>query len=432
MFVEKSASIERAKICIYIVYFLMIFEGVLRKWVAPSLSSFIFFIKDPFLLYVYIQALIWGFYYRSLAFLFFLFVSFLIILLSLFNIFFQPEGVVIYLYGVRNYIFYLPLIFVIPYFFDRKDFLNVARWSVILVIPAVVLSMVQYFSPPSAYINKGIADEGFVFLVAEGIVRPYGFFTFTMGHVLFVSSIFVFILTFYFTRLKLLGGKLEPYFWVLVLVSFSLIFFTTGSRSVYAYALLVVMLLFFMNLIFSRKGVTKKIVNLLLACFIAIFVFTFTDSFQIMIERNSSAIDSEGSPLMRALASLFMFLEFYEETPLFGHGVGSGTNAAAVLLRGSTEQGMGFLLAEDEWSRIVLELGYVVGGIFILFRIFMFMWLFKLSVSAYKQGEIIPILIFGFVGSIMLNGVMTMQGTVLAYGTMFSAFIVALSVKVRR
>jgi hypothetical protein len=155
-----------------------------------------------------------------------------------------------------------------------------------------------------------------------------------------------------------------------------------------------------------------------------LILFTFTETYQVLLERNTSAVESEGSPIIRAFMGLVAFTEFFNSTPFFGYGIGSGTNAAAVLLRGSSEQGMGFLLAEDEWSRIVLELGYLLGGLYILFRIYIVYWLFKLALLAYKNENLLPIAIFGFVGSIVLNGVMTMQGTVLVYGVLFSSFLV--------
>lgn len=44
-----------------LIYLFILFEGVLRKWVMPSLSSVIYFIKDPIVLYIYWCAYRFGF-----------------------------------------------------------------------------------------------------------------------------------------------------------------------------------------------------------------------------------------------------------------------------------------------------------------------------------------------------------------------------------
>src|SRR5262245_27144640 len=39
------------------IFWVLVFEGALRKWVAPQFSQFIFFIRDPLVLLVYWYAL---------------------------------------------------------------------------------------------------------------------------------------------------------------------------------------------------------------------------------------------------------------------------------------------------------------------------------------------------------------------------------------
>jgi hypothetical protein len=49
---------------------------------------------------------------------------------------------------------------------------------------------------------------------------------------------------------------------------------------------------------------------------------------------------------------------------LFGRGIGVGTNAASALMTGSVQ----FLLAEGEWSRVILEAGPFLGFSFLAYR----------------------------------------------------------------
>lgn len=420
---HKSEAVLAIKKLFIIIYVLMILEGVLRKWFFPSISSFLFFIKDPIVLIIYFYAFQANLFYKCAAYYLYLFISLLIILQAIVFMLINPEGIIIYAYGLRNYLLYIPLIFVAANCINANDIKRIARITITLAIPIAVLVFFQYTSPPTAYINKGLADEGFVFMVAEGVVRPYGTFTFTSGHVLFVISFFAFMLSSFIKTHERISGTREKIIYSVACLCLILLFFTTGSRSVYAYAFLIIFSLTVCNFLAPQKDVTIKLVSFYFIATLVFFIFSYTDTYQIMVDRNISAIDSEGSPILRAISSLFVFTEFFNSTPFFGFGIGSGTNAAAVLLRGTSEQGMGFLLAEDEWSRIVLELGYLIGGLYIIFRIFLVAWLLKLAFYSYKAGEIIPIILFGFIGSVVLNGVMTMQGTVLVYATIFSSLL---------
>jgi hypothetical protein len=421
----RSEAVANIRFLFLIIYLLMIFEGVLRKWLFPSISSLLFFVKDPFVLAVYLYAFQARLFYICNALYIYLLVATLIFLQAVFYIFIQPDGVVIYLYGLRNYLLYIPLIFVAARSLDFKYVVKIAKLTMKIAIPIGVLAYFQYISSPTAFVNKGLSDDGFVFMIAEGIVRPYSVFTFTSGHVLFVASLFSFSVAMFFKAIRLeMNGYLAKIIFLLFTVSLIFMFFTTGSRSIYAYSFVVVLSFTICNFISPNKRVSKSLFYLFFLLSMILILFTFTETYQVLLERNTSAVESEGSPIIRAFMGLVAFTEFFNSTPFFGYGIGSGTNAAAVLLRGSSEQGMGFLLAEDEWSRIVLELGYLLGGLYILFRIYIVYWLFKLALLAYKNENLLPIAIFGFVGSIVLNGVMTMQGTVLVYGVLFSSFLV--------
>lgn len=64
--------------------------------------------------------------------------------------------------------------------------------------------------------------------------------------------------------------------------------------------------------------------------------------------------------------------------PFFGHGIGVGSNVGARILSGQ----VGFLLAEDEWGKSFLELGPLLGGSFIIYRIALAIFLFLVGFRA--------------------------------------------------
>ena len=410
-----------------VIYFLVIFEGVLRKWVLPSFSSAIYFIKDPIVIYVLIVSLRFGFFSKNLISTYFIFVAatfFLVVTAFLLN---NPEAFIIYGYGIRNYLLYFPLVFVASKVLKLEDVYRFARLTLYSAIPICILVFIQYTSGPDAFINKGIGDDDFIFMIAEGIVRPYGTFTFTSGHVLYVSACFAFLVAAIFEKqmYAAIFSKNHLLF-VTTGAAVAIMLFLTGSRSIYAYSAITLLMACLVAVTKKSRRNISALAFLAIALTSSILVFLTTDSYEILVERNQSAIRSEGSPIARAFSSLYTFTDSIDTAPLWGHGIGSGTNAASAILRSSRDQGAGFLLAEDEWSRIVLEMGLPVGMIFILFRILLLLWLFLKSLNTLKKySNGVPLILLGFLAPILFNGVMTMQGTTLAFGVLFSCLVLA-------
>ncbi|MBC2381386.1 O-antigen ligase domain-containing protein [Pseudomonas sp. WS 5106] len=418
---------QRVVSAFVLIYLFILFEGILRKWLLPGLSSVIYFIKDPIVIYIYGCAFRFGFFSRNLLSAYF--IGLLVVFFFVVGAFLlsSPEGFVIYGYGVRNYLLYFPLIFVAGKTLRRVDVYRFARITLFAAIPICVLVVLQYSSGPEAYVNKGIGDDDFIFMIADGVVRPYGTFTFTAGHVVYVSACFAFLVAAIFDkalfqavfarRFLLFGASA---------VSVAVMCFLTGSRSIYAYAAIVLLAALMVALIKKSQRNLLALFFLVTALVVSLLIFMSSDSYQILVERNRSAVASEGSPVARAFSSLYAFTKVVDDAPLWGHGIGSGTNAASTLLRAGREQGAGFLLAEDEWSRIVLEMGLPIGGLFILFRVFVLVWLFLKSYRALvRQGTGVPLLLCGFLAPILFNGVMTMQGTFLAFGVLYACLILA-------
>src|SRR5450830_169234 len=380
----KERYRKRVVSAFVLIYLFILFEGVLRKWLLPGLSSAIYFIKDPIVLYIYWYAFRFGFFSKNLLSAYF--VMLLVVFFVLVSAFLlsSPEGLVIYGYGVRNYLLYFPLIFVAGKTLQLADVYRFARITLFAAIPISVLVVMQYSSGPQAYVNKGIGDDDFIFMIADGVVRPYGTFTFTAGHVVYVSACFAFPVS---------------------AASVAVMCFLTGSRAIYAYAAIVLLAALMVALIKKSQRNLLSLFFLVAALFVSLLIFMSSDSYQILVERNRSAVASEGSPVTRAFSSLYAFTRVVDDAPLWGHGIGSGTNAASALLRAGREQGAGFLLAEDEWSRIILELGLPIGALFILFRIFLLIWLLLKAYKALiRQGTGVPLLLCGFLAPILFNG----------------------------
>jgi hypothetical protein len=68
-----------------------------------------------------------------------------------------------------------------------------------------------------------------------------------------------------------------------------------------------------------------------------------------------------------------------------------GTNVGSKLLTGE----MDFVLAEDEWERVILESGGLLGGAYLLIRVLMALQLGSMAARAARIGHVLPLLLFG-------------------------------------
>ena len=102
----------------------------------------------------------------------------------------------------------------------------------------------------------------------------------------------------------------------------------------------------------------------------------------------------------RALADYLDGFRAVPDTPLFGFGLGIGTNAGAGMLSG----GRGFLLAEGEWSRVVKETGPVLGLGFLFLRVAIAFYLGLIAMAAFGRMQPLPLLIFSSSFLLVLSG----------------------------
>jgi len=162
----------------FVIYWLLIFEGALRKWAFPSLASVLFFIRDPFLLLVYLMALRGPLPKGWRVLSFGCLVAALYCYLAGVQVLLGYSTLSVAAYGLHNYFLYFPLAWMIYTYFNAKDVQRLLRQTLFVAVPIAVLVAVQFVSSPDAVINKGTSQAGEgVFIVVEGIVRPYGTLT---------------------------------------------------------------------------------------------------------------------------------------------------------------------------------------------------------------------------------------------------------------
>ena len=430
---------------VFAIYLLVIFEGILRKWVAPQWGRPLFFIRDPFVLAVYILVFSKRIRFRT-GFLELgcLFGAVGLILIVSQRIWGAAEQdllpPVLVANGWRNYFFYLPLAFIIGRYLDSQDLWRLIRITSLISVGMSLLVIVQFASPPFAPINVGSGENGDIYVnqtMPEGHTRATGTFTSNIGMTAFAASTVAFAISLWLapnrsrsrhSYLTLACGTAGA----VVCLSYS------GSRGAFIWSgLILVMAVGGLSLTASGLGLRSGIlISVLVASGAVIAPILFPDTIRVFQKRWSDAEYLEdrsygdGGIFARMLYELLDFQYLVSDTPLQGYGLGSAGNAAWTL--GTRREVITFKdgaqvgAAESDWGRHILELGPIFGFLFILYRVALTAWLAKEALAATRRsGNPLPLLLFGFAGVIMLNGQITANGTTNAYGWLFTGFCLA-------
>jgi len=424
--VNKETARKRIVSYVFLFYWLLIFEGALRKWAFPQYHQIIFFIRDPIVLLIYFTAWRNNFIPKDKL----LIVATIISLIYIPLIFIQSVVLKInyltLIYGWRVYFFYIPLAFIIKESFKLEDIHKFIKQSLIVAIPLSALIYIQYISPRDSFINSGYS-EGLAFVVAGTTVRTTGTFSFTAGQTFFASSLMA-MLAYAWLYRKQYNLMSMPLLLIATCTSMTHLLLS-GSRTAFFMTGLIIVSSF-IGLMFTKSTKMKFNGSILIILLILIgailFIGPFSDSLDKLNQRFENAENSEGSAILRAIAPLIIFLRHVLTAPVLGFGVGFGTGGGSQLATGKAS----LVLAEDEWSRIILESGPGFGLAFIIYRGVLTSFIFMQSLqSARRDNNILPMIFFGFIGYHLFNGQITHIGTLLGYNWLFVGLIMAATLK---
>ncbi len=327
------------------------------------------------------------------------------------------------IYGARILLLHFPLFFVIGKIFSREDVIKMGKVVVFISIPMAILVIVQFYSPQSAWVNRGIGGdmEGAGFGGALGFYRAPATFSFTNGTHNFFGFAACFIFYFWLNheninRLILIASTVC----LILVIPFSI------SRSLMFHV--IVSLTFAILALLKRP---KYLAQLLLAISTCIFSLSFlsnSDFLQTAIQAFTYRFEDassqegglEGTLGDRFLGGLISALFESSEQPFFGYGLGIGSNVANKMLSG----GRGFLLAEEEWARLIGELGPLLGLGFIILRLRL---IGNIGYQCYKklqQEDVLPWMLLSY-GCLMVAQGQTAQPTSLGFCTLIGGLMIA-------
>jgi hypothetical protein len=378
---------------LWLYFLLLVGEGVLRKWIAPGLSEPLLIVRDPVALAIYAAALATGRFPWRLSLL----VLAALAGLSLLFAVIASAPLFVAIYGLRINYFHVPLIFVLATALDREDVLRLGRVVLWLTPPIVAIMVLQYQAGPGSRWNVGAGGglDGQL-TGALGKLRPSGPFSFISGVVLWCSLAAAFVFH---------GWTHRDTFprWLLAAATIALVVAVPVSISRMVLFSVLVVLAFGLITLLGRPG---RIAGLLVPAVVALAAFSFISDGELTAAFEARWETSTGAGVQHSIVNRFFgeflsSLDVLSHAPLFGHGVGLGSNVGTRYVTGS----MGFALAESEWAKILLELGPLLGVGFIAYRC----WLAaSLTLAALghlvRGGDNLPWLLCGAVVVSVVSG----------------------------
>jgi len=423
---EREHSRQKIANLIVGVYYLLILEGALRKWVAPGYQRELFFIRDPLVVWIYYIAITKGLWpKRSLLFWSGTGLAILSVQVSaLANL--GSLNSALTAYGFRNYFGYIPLAFIMGEHLRYRDWQRIVHFTLLASAPIALLCVLQSLAAPTSVINAGFgstSDSMFVPLNVGAVQRAYG--PFTAGNVMaeYVGSLFAMVLW-------LLAEQHRAFHKLIPVGSVSCIVLLSvgGHRSawvvvalVLAGGLLATAWLRGVRAAGPLAGVSALLC--LLLWFSVRFVFT-TQSNELFGRFAGVAADDTSrygyGLLGEGSAELYRFVGVMSEEDWGGEGLGAAGNAAD--LTGADAR----ITAEDDWSRNIVSLGPVLGLLFILYRLALVVDLgYGAARATIQFRTYLPILLISFAGITLLDGQITGQGSINGYGWLFAGFCLA-------
>lgn len=335
-------------ICVF--YIAIFLEGVLRKWVLPGVPGFILYTIKYILL-----LLIAVFYflgrsrglksiYTPISKTYLLYIW--IVVSSVVCVTFLSNGLLVGIITMIQYIAPVILIFAIPQWICNKYRLqSFIKAGIVIAYVILILAIVQYASPPTAYINKyatemenGIAQVGNAARVCSvfSYITPFG------------DSCIV-IVTF---SIFLMSAKLNNKWKSVIIALFIggiLGSFMTGSRSVVIIVGTIVILFALYELFL--KGNSKFFLSIL---FLTILFFVFYKIHGIVaIDNFIERVRDSSHDVSTRITRTFDISRMFNYSGAFGRGAGIANSSVQGLL---TQHSL--VDWEEEIGRVMIEFGF--------------------------------------------------------------------------
>ncbi|MFC5861199.1 hypothetical protein ACFPT7_02715 [Acidicapsa dinghuensis] len=408
----------------FATFWLVIFTGAIRKWMFPN-ATILYILQDIPIAMAYAYAFSKGIFDRGMLLAGILLLSVILTLQGLLQIIVSGLNPFVFAVGLHNYLFYLPMLVVFPVCLTEKHRRNFVRWYLLSSIPMCVLAIAQAESPLTAFINHTTEGDAFGVPGAD-VARVSGTFNFVLFYALWVGI---------GVALNL-GEWLMPRErrviqrrWLLIVctVSINLCHLVSASRLAISNAAVAILGgVICAVAVRSVRAIAVILGILLMLPLVAGVTYLISpNEANIIVERfTGKGYQQEG--LSRVEQTLDGFLT---EPPLslIGAGIGVGVDAAHV---GSVDAyNYTYQLSEEDTIRNVMELGTVVGLLYIAVRIGFLFGIVFLAFRIVRSGSsphVLPLAIFiatdGYIGDLTRSATMTATQVMIGCCFILSAY----------
>ncbi len=385
---------------IWLYFWLLMLEGAVRKWGLPRFAGPLLIIRDPVLIYCYAEALRRGCFPKGPIVSWIAILGGLTFLVSVAQIQMNvvPSTFIIACYGLHTNFLHLPLIFLMGNALDRADVEKIGKWLLVLSIPMAALVYLQFHAGSSDWINvgAGVGSEQ-IGAAVNGVekIRPAGLFSYNTGLSAFLSLSAAFVLYGFFNE-----KVFSPPLVFTAMCSIAAAVPLSISRTNVLRVGIVCCAAILCGMIKPRLyGKSMKIAVVAGVTGVGYASWSIlSEGMGILTERFAQAEGFKVGILQRVWEGIG--IETISSTPLWGFGLGMGTNVASGFLHGQRS----FLLAEAEWPRVLMESGPLLGAAFIVLRLMIAYRLGTGSWSRLQAADTLPLLLLSASGLALLNG----------------------------
>jgi hypothetical protein len=389
----SQRSVQSIKTLIWIYFWLLMFEGSVRKWI-PSLSTPFLLIRDPVAFLICFQAIrfnvipsrYWGM---------FCFFAFPLTLLGLVQIIVAPIPPAVFLYGWRTYVLHVPVIIVAAVILDSEDLRKIGRWVLYLALPMTLLMCAQYVAPPDSWLNAGASEGSNQIGAALGHIRPAGTFSFITGSASFMQLVAAFVF------LGITKRNIFPR-WLVAIAGAALVASLpiSGSRTLVLGVGIVVACVLIGSVVrgtlsFSVTAIPRVVagfLTLVIAVIVIAQIPLVQSGITTFTTRWNDAAQSEGEGSGESAVEFRLAVTFVgifntaAEAPVLGDGIGLGSNFGQTYTGGQSLE-----LGEGSWEREMNELGPLFGFSFLALRVAVAVAISIQSFRALRRDIVLPL-----------------------------------------
>lgn len=381
---------------------IVVFEGAVRKWFFPSASELVYFYKD-FLM----AAILIGYFARrnKPPLLIKRWVRPILIVLVAFCLYAvavvanpRLPHPVVGLFGMKAYLLYIPLAFLVPRMFPTKEkVIRFLQWYLLIALPVVLVGALQFTSGEAdTQVNRYAweqeseepavrSSDVAVFRDSDGTTyaRVTGTFSYISGMSTYLPVVFALLLGFTSLDLPRNVARFQRWPYYIALAGVVAAAFMTGSRG--AVAVLVVVALIFYSFT-SLKHFKRRVTQAALGAGLIFVILTvaFPEALDAMKTRALGSEEQIAEGRDRIL-SLFQ-LPLHEATyaGAFGYGIGATQNSVPAIMNRLNLSFRGDRIPvyyEGEAGRVMLDLGVVGYLLHLLLRLVLLFTLWRIALN---------------------------------------------------